>query len=294
MTDIAQHLLDALSLGSLYSLLGLGIALVFGIMRLVNFAHGELVMVGAFAAVTLGDAPWPVVVIVIVCVPVAFALVMERIAFRPVRGAHETTLLVTSFAVSYLLQNVALLAYGATPKSINLSSLLAESFTFAGLTTAKLNVATVLVTAVLLVGLSLFLSRTTLGVQMRASAEDFTMARVLGVRANRVIAAAFAISGLLAGVASYLIVAQNGAVYPSMGLNAILVAFIATVLGGLGSLPGAVVGGMTLAVLSVALDAYLPPELREFRDAFAYAAVIGVLVWRPQGLIVPKTARTRV
>jgi branched-chain amino acid transport system permease protein len=294
MTEIVQHLVDAISLGSLYAVLGLGIALIFGIMRLVNFAHGELVMVGAFAAVTVGDAPWPVVILVVVVVPVAFALLMERIAFRPVRGAHETTLLVTSFAVSYLLQNVALLAYGATPRGIELSNMLSKSLSIGHVTVPRLSVATIAVTASLMGALSLFLRRSGLGIQMRAAAEDFTMARVLGVRANRVIATAFAISGALAGVASYLIVAQSGSVYPTMGVAPLLVAFVATVLGGLGSLWGAVAGGMALGLITVALDAYLPVGLRGYRDAFAYAAVIAVLVWRPQGLVIPRWSRTRV
>lgn len=294
MTTIAQHLIDTLTLGSLYALLGLGIALVFGIMRLVNFAHGELVMVAAFAATVVADVPWPLMIATMLVVPVALALLMERVAFRPVRDAHETTLLVTSFAVSYLLQNVVRLIFGSTPRTINVSTTLNEAFTLGGVVIPKLDIATVGATAVLLVALTLFLSRSRLGVQMRAAAEDFTMARVLGVRSNRVIAMAFALSGLLAGVASYLIVAQSGAVYPTMGLNAILVAFIATVLGGLGSLTGAVLGGMVLALATVLLDAYLPAGARDYTSAFAYAAVILVLVLRPQGLIVPKTARTRV
>jgi branched-chain amino acid transport system permease protein len=219
---------------------------------------------------------------------------MERVAFRPVRGAHETTLLVTSFALSFLLQNLALLIWGATPRGINLSAFLSESLSAGSLTIPKLSVATIAVTAVLLAALTVFLRRTALGVQMRAAAEDFTMARTLGVRANRVIMASFAISGVLAGAAAYLIVAQTGSVYPSMGLSAVLVAFVATVLGGLGSLTGAVVGGMALAFVTVALDAYLPADLRGYRDAFAYAVVIAVLVWRPQGLIVPRSARVRV
>jgi branched-chain amino acid transport system permease protein len=294
MSEILQHLLDALSLGSLYAILGLGIALIFGIMRLVNFAHGELVMVGAYAAVVLGGAPWPVAVLVVVVVPVAIAVLMERIAFRPVRGAHETTLLVTSFALSFLLQNLALLIFGATPRTIDLSAFLSQSLEAASLTIPRLSLATIAVTVALLVALTAFLRRTSLGVHMRAAAEDFTTARTLGVRANRVIATSFAISGALAGAAAYLIVAQTGSVYPAMGLNAVLIAFVATVLGGLGSLTGAVVGGMGLALVTVALDAYLPPALRGYRDAFAYAAVIAVLVWRPQGLIVPRTAKGRV
>jgi branched-chain amino acid transport system permease protein len=294
MTVLLQHVVDALSLGGLYAMLGLGIALIFGIMRLVNFAHGELVMVGAFAAVVVGDAPWLIKVATVVLVPVAFAILMERIAFRPVRGAQETTLLVTSFALSYLLQNVALLIFGATPRGIDLSSALGRSLTVGELVIPRVSLAAIVATVVLLGALSFLLLRTSVGVQMRAAAEDYTMARVLGIHTDRLIATAFAISGLLAGVSTYLIVVQTGSVYPTMGISALLVAFVATVLGGLGSLTGAVVGGLALGFLTVALDAYLPVDLRPYRDAFAYAAVIVLLLWRPQGLIVPRTARTRV
>lgn len=294
MTALFQHLIDIMTLGSLYALLGLGIALVFGIMRLVNFAHGELVMVGGFAAITLESLPSPIVAAGAVGIPILVAVALERVVFRPVRGGHETTLLATSFAVSYLLQNLAYLVYGATPRSINLGGSFSGFFAVHGVIIPKLSVVTIGATVVLLISLSLFLMRTSLGVQMRAAAEDFMMARVMGVRANRVIACAFAISGLLAGVAAYLVVAQSGSVYPTMGLNAILVAFIATVLGGLGSPIGAVVGGYTLGLLVVVLDAYLPADLRGYRDAFAYTIVIAVLVLRPTGIVRPRNIRVRV
>jgi branched-chain amino acid transport system permease protein len=294
MTTIIQHIIDALTLGSIYALLGLGIALVFGIMRLINFAHGELIMVSAYLLVLVGSPPWPVLILLAILVPVIFGLAMERIAFRPVRGASEATLLVTSFAVSFLLQNLALLIFGATPKTHQISTVLGESFTVGGLTVPKLSVVTVVATITLLGGLSLFFARSRLGVQMRAAAEDFQMARILGVRANVVIASAFGISGALAGVAAMLLVAQSGTATPSMGAGIILIAFVGTVLGGMGSLSGAVLGGFLLAAMSVALDAYLPAELRVYRDAFAFGAVILVLLYRPQGLIVPKGLRTRV
>ena len=263
VTDLSSSTsIDAVAQGCLYAMLALGIALIFGIMRLINFAHGELIMIGAFAAVLLRDAAWLVTIVVIVFVPVVFAVAMERIAFRPVRGAPATTLLVTSFALSYLLQNVALLIFGATPRGINLSSTLGQSLSIGDLVIPRVSVAAIVATLVLLGALSFLLLRTSLGVQMRAAAEDYTMARVLGVRTNRLIATAFAISGLLAGVSTYLIVVQNGSVYPTMGISALLVAFVATVLGGLGSLTGAVVGGLVLGLMTVALDAYLPVEAR--------------------------------
>jgi branched-chain amino acid transport system permease protein len=294
MHILIQNAIDAISLGSLYALFALGIALIFGIMGLINFAHGELIMVGAYAVVFLGHPGWPLLIIGTVGIVVVFALGMERVAFRPVRGANPITLLVTSFALSYLLQNLAQLIIGSIPKTTNLSTSLSQYFTIGSITVAKLDVVIVAVTAVLLIALTLFLGKTPLGVQMRAAAENFQMARLLGVRANRVIATAFALSGVLAGVASILLVAQTGVVTPTIGSGPVLVAFIATVLGGMGSLRGAVLGGFVLGVITVALQAYLPLELRYYRDAFAYSAVIVMLLLRPQGLIVAKSVVTRV
>jgi branched-chain amino acid transport system permease protein len=289
-----QNAVDAISLGSLYALFALGIALIFGIMQLVNFAHGELIMVGGYALFFLGHPPWPLLIAGVLAVVIAFALVMERVAFRPVRGANPATLLVTSFAVSFFLQNLAILIFSSRPKSVALSPIFTEFFSVGGLRIAKLNVLIVLVTILLLTGLAAFLKKTPLGVQMRAAAEDFGMARLLGVRANTVIATAFAISGLLAGAAALLLEAQTATLTPTMGLNPVIIAFVATVIGGMASLPGAVLGGFTLGCLTVALQAALPLEFRAYRDAFAFGAVIAILVFRPQGLIVARTARTRV
>ena len=289
-----QNAVDAISLGSLYALFALGIALIFGIMQLVNFAHGELIMVGGYALFFLGHPPWPLLIAGVLAIVIAFALVMERVAFRPVRGANPATLLVTSFAVSFFLQNLAILIFSSRPKAVALSPIFTEFFAVGGLRIAKLNVLIVLVTILLLTGLAAFLKKTPLGVQMRAAAEDFGMARLLGVRANTVIATAFAISGLLAGAAALLLEAQTATLTPTMGLNPVIIAFVATVIGGMASLPGAVLGGFTLGCLTVALQAALPLEFRAYRDAFAFGAVIAILVFRPQGLIVARTARTRV
>jgi branched-chain amino acid transport system permease protein len=291
---LIQNAIDAISFGSLYALFALGIALIFGIMGLINFAHGELIMVGGYALVFLGHPSWPLLVIGTIAIVVVFALATERIAFRPVRGADPITLLVTSFAVSYLLQSLAQLIVGSIPKTTNLSTSLSQSFTIGEINIPKLDVVIVVVTLSMLILLGVFLRRTRIGIQMRAAAEDFRMARVLGVRANRVIATAFALSGALAGVAAILLVAQTGVVTPTMGSSPVLVAFIATVLGGMGSLRGAVLGGFVLGAITVALQAYLPLELRYYRDAFAYTAVIVMLLLRPQGLIVARNVVSRV
>jgi branched-chain amino acid transport system permease protein len=289
-----QHVIDAITYGSQFALYALGIALIFGIMGLINFAHGELIMVGAFTIVLIGHPSWPVVVIATLAIAIVFALGMERIAFRPLRGASPATLLIASFAVSYGLQNLAILIEGSAPKGTSVSTWLSESFQIGSVSIPKLDPVTVGVTIALLVALGLFLQRTRMGVQMRAAAEDFRMARILGVRANTVIATAFGISGLLAGIGAYLLVAQTGEVSYDMGSNPVLYAFVATVLGGMGSLRGAVLGGYVFGAIFVALQAYLPLELRSYRDAFAFSAVIVMLLVRPQGLIVARSVVSRV
>lgn len=294
MQSVVQNLVDAITFGSLYALFALGVALVFGIMRLVNFAHGSLIMIGAFALVLLSGMWLPLRLIVVVATVVLAALLMERAAFRPVRDASPATMLITSFGVSYLLQSLATLILGTLPRSTNLLGGLTKSVTVAGISVQWLDITTIVTTAVLLGALSVFLARTPLGVQLRAAAEDFRMARVLGVRANSVIATAFAISGLLAAVASILLVTQGGVVDNTIGADPVLVAFISTVLGGMGSLRGAVLGGLVLGLITVLLQAYLPLELRYYRDAFAYTAVIAVLLLRPQGLFAAASVRTRV
>jgi branched-chain amino acid transport system permease protein len=291
---LVQNLIDGVALGALYALFGLGIALIFGIMQLINFAHGELVMVAGYCLVVVGgDPPWPVLVLATVAV-VVFALAMERSAFRPVRGATAPTLLITSFAVSFLLQNIAVASFGALPRGVNISNSMLRPIELGSIVIPRLDVLIVGVTAGLLVALALFLSKTTVGVQMRAAAENFRMARILGVRANVVIAVAFAISGVLAASSAILLVLQTGSVSPTLGVQPVLVAFIATVLGGMGSLRGAVLGGILLGLVTILLQAYLPLELRYYRDAFAYGAVIAVLLLRPQGLIVSRSVVTRV
>lgn len=294
MTSVLQNVIDAVSQGSLYALFALGIALIFGIMRLINFAHGELIMCGAYALTVVSGPPLVVRILATMGVVIAVALAMERVAFRPVRGANPATLLVTSFAVSYLLQNLAILTFGSVPRSTTVSSALNESITIGSLQVPKLQLVTIATTVVLLVALGAFLNRTSTGAEMRAAAEDFRMARLLGVRANVVIATAFGISGLLAGVAAVLLVAQTGTVTAGMGLTPVLFAFIATILGGMGSLKGAVIGGFVLGALGVALQATLPLEARPYRDAFLFAAVLAIMVARPQGLVVDRSVVTRV
>jgi branched-chain amino acid transport system permease protein len=294
MGEIFQYLIDALALGSLYALFALGLALVFGVMDLVNFAHGELIMIGAYVAVLTAGLPWPVMIATTIVAVAIAGVLMERFAFRPLRGADAGTLLIASFAVSILVQNVALTTAGGLPRAAVLPEFLAGTSSLAGLSFRTIDAITVMVTALLLGTLAWMLRSTRIGLEMRAAAEDFGMAGSLGVRSNRVIATAFALSGLMAGVAAVILLAQTGTVRPDIGLAPVLFAFIATVIGGLRSLLGAVLGGYLLGVVTVILELALPLSLRSYRDAAAFAVVVIVLLFRPDGLIPGRAAATRV
>jgi branched-chain amino acid transport system permease protein len=291
---VLQNAIDAISLGAVYALAALGIGLIFSIMRLINFAHGELIMVGGFVLYGLAGQPFLVMGLAAILVVAILALGMERIAFRPLRKASPATLLIASFAVSYLLQHVVLMIFGARPMGVDFLAQFGDSVELGALRVPKLQLAAIIVTVVFLVGLALFFRRSRIGVEMRAAAEDFTMARLLGVRANRVIAVAFVISGVLASMVSLYLVAQTGSVSYKMGVNMVLIAFVASVIGGMGSLTGAALGGFLVGIVSVSLQAYLPVELRPYRDAFVFLAFIAFLLWRPQGLMTRRADMERV
>lgn len=304
MSNILQILVDAISLGSLYALVALAIGLVFGVMRLINFAQADYITIGAFALVVptasvsppllIGAWPTALMILGVIGVVTILALVTERIAFRPMRDSNPATLLISSFAVSYFLQNLVVLVHTGRPKSVGIGNGLSTAIDIAGIRVPGNQLLTMGVAAMLLVGLTFFLKRTSLGIQMRAAAENFQMARLMGVKADRVIAIAFILSGVMGGVVSLLLVIQTGTLDVRMGLMPVVFAFFATVIGGMGSLPGAALGGFIVGFISVMLQAFLPPDLRPFRDAGVFLLVILILLARPQGLIVNQAAKERV
>jgi branched-chain amino acid transport system permease protein len=289
-----QIAVDALSVGGLYALTALGIGLIFGVMRLINFAHGELIMATGYTLLALFGQPLPVMLGGGLLAAIVLALATERAAFRPLRAADPATLLISSFAVSFFLQKLLILVVGSRPKGIDFMPELSRQVDFFGARLQALQLVTIVVSILLLGGFTWFLRATPLGLEMRAAAEDFRMARVLGVRANRVIAAAFALSGILAAAVSFLVVAQTGIVQPRMGLQLVIIAFVGTVIGGLGSLAGAALGGFLVGVITILLQAMLPPDLRVFREAFVFVAVTVVILLRPQGLIPARGLRERI
>jgi branched-chain amino acid transport system permease protein len=315
-----QQVINALSVGSLYALMAVGLAMVFGILRLINFAHGDLMMIAAYLAVfSLGaNLPLPVAVLVMVAGTVVVGLLMERVAYRPVRGAPDVTVLLTSFAVGQVLQNGTLLVtrLAGQPTQIAFASpealsgvLTSRDFAFLGdLTISRINVVSFVAGIVLLGLLTIFVTRTTLGLSMRAAAEDLSAARLVGIKVNRVVAAAFAIGSALAAVAGLLYATQRGQIDPYLGFTPVLKAFIAAVIGGFGSIPGAVLGGYVLGFLEVLVTALagigdiLPPDsvspevrsllqtvlpgsLASWGDAIVFVVLILVLLVRPQGIL---------
>jgi len=290
MEFAAQQIMNALSFGAEYALLALGLAIVFSIMGLVNFAHGEIIAVGGYTMVAMAALALnnPLIVVgAAILAAMASAVTLERVAFRPVRYADPTTGLLTAFGVSIVLQNLFLLLVSPRPIAVTSLYFLEWPINFAGLRISSLQLFETLTTITVIVVMVLFLKRTILGLAMRAAALDFEMVRLSGIKANRVFATAFMISGLLAGIACVFIMARRGSVDPHLGFDPVLKAFVACVVGGFGSLPGAVLGGFILGGIEVAMLVLLPQSLGGMTDAFVFGIIAMLLIWRPDGILTP-------
>ncbi len=288
MNEFIQQMVNGLSLGSTYALLALGLAIVFTIFGLVNFAYGELIAIGAYTMLACSNLglPWIVQALAGILAAALASILMELIAFRPVRHADGTTMLITSFGVAIAIQAVLTIVVSARARTVPQPSWTVATVSVGGITLPAYQVVTVLVTAIALLAMVLILKRTNFGLAMRGAAENFQTARLLGVRAHRMVSSAFLISGVLAGIGAVLILARTGgAVEPTMGLAPVLKAFVAIVIGGIGSLSGAVVGGLVLGVAEVMLRAYLPGQVTGLTDGILFALVVIVIVARPEGVM---------
>lgn len=283
-----EFIINTISLGSLYALIALGLVFVYGILKLVNFAYGEYVMVGGYALFVLGairGVPWWVTLVVAVATAALTSYLTELVAFRPVRTKSLSAMLVTSFAISVLLQNLALIIVSPRAQAVQLPAFMNGTVALFGAVTPTRNLLIIGTAIVLLTGLSLLMKYTVLGIAMRAAAEKFTTTRLMGVPANLMISVAFLISGLLAGVVSIFWIGRSASVDPGSGAAPLLIAFIATVVGGMYSLVGAVIGGFVYGLLFNLLSIALPASLINYRDAFMFLIVILFLLFRPQGLV---------
>lgn len=292
MTQLVQNLVDGLGQGSIYALLALGLTLIFGVMHLVNFAHGELITVSSYAAYALASrgAGWGVLALAIIVTSILTAIAIELLAFRWVRGAGEFTMLLTSFGVHFVVAALFVMYVSPRPLSIAKPGWIFDTVRIGGVALEVVDLATIAVTVVTLGGTSWLLRRTIFGIALRAAAEDFDAARIMGVRSNRVIRGAFALSGLLAGVAAVFWLMRTGTASPTAGLTPLLFGVIAAIVGGLGSLTGAVLGGLALGLTQVLLRSWLPADLSGLTEGLIFVLIALLFIVRPQGLVTVRRA----
>jgi branched-chain amino acid transport system permease protein len=281
-----QTLADAIGLGGIYALMAVGIGLVFGVLRLVNFAYGQLVMAGAYSLAFAFERGWPVWIGVLLCfgVVLLLSITMEWVVFRPLRAHSPAVMLVATFAIAFLLQSIALLWFGSLGKIAASLAELNQPITISGVDIRKISIVTTAVAAVGLLLLVLLLARTRVGLHMRAAALDFRTARLLGVRANRVISSAVLISGLLAATVAVMMTVQTPLVTPDFALRDTILVLAGVVLGGMNRLVSATLGGFAIGFASGFLGGALPTDQSQYLPSFLFAAVILVLLIRPGGL----------
>ncbi len=282
-----EFIINVLSMGSLYALIALGLVIVYGICKLINFAYGEYITAAAYLIVFCGAAglPWIISFGIAIIGGALIGFLSELIAYRPFRGRSLDALLVTSFAISIILQRLFQVGISPRPKAVNLPSFMSATISLFGISTPLRNIIVIITTVILLLILLYIMQKTPLGIAMRAASENFTTARLMGVNANLVISTAFIISGFLAGVVCLFWVARTGSVEPTLGATPLLIGFIAVVVGGMNSLPGAVLGGYLYALVANVLSLALPTSLLSYRDAIMFVIVICFLVLKPEGLI---------
>ncbi|HET7855615.1 MAG TPA: branched-chain amino acid ABC transporter permease [Gaiellaceae bacterium] len=283
----AQTVVEALGLGSVYALMAVGIGLVFGVLRLVNFAYGQLVMVGAYTLAF--TAAWPVAASIVACyaVVVALSFAMDRVVFRPLRGESPAVMLVTTFAIAFVLQAIALLVDIRDDTIGEIASSIAsfnQAITVAGVDVRKITIAAMVIAVVVLALLALLLTRTTIGLHMRAAANDFGTARLLGVNADRVIGFAVLLSGLLAATVAVILTVQNPFVGPDFALRETIVVLVGVVVGGIDRLWTATLGGFAIGFATGLINGVLPTDKTVYLPSAVFALVILVLLLRPSGL----------
>ena len=294
MTLFLSYLVNGISLGSVYAIIALGYTMVYGIAKMLNFAHGDVIMVGAYISFCVTQymgLPAIVSVVAAMAVCTLLGIVIERLAYKPLRQATSLAVLITAIGVSYFLQNMALLIWGSNPKSfasvVNFGSLRL----FGGrLVITSEALTTVLANIVIMIALTLFTGKTKIGKAMRAVSEDKGAAELMGINVNATISMTFAIGSALAAVAGVLLCSSYPTLMPTTGSMPGIKAFTAAVFGGIGSIPGAMIGGILLGIIEILGKAYVSTELG---DAFVFAVLIVVLLVKPSGLL-GKTVHEKV
>jgi len=284
---IAQQIVNGFILGSMYALVAIGFSMIYGIIRLINFAHGDVVMIGAF--LTLGllqiiGAPFPLVAAVVLIAGALVGILIEKGAFRPMRGAPQVTGFIASLAVSIMLQNLGVLILTAQPRNFTFPEYLQKVLHIGHVSFRVVDLVIMLSALGLMCALLLLVNKTKLGMAMRATAENIDVARLMGININRTIMATFAVGSALAGIAGLMWGGKFGQIDPLLGFVPGLKSFVAAVIGGVGSIPGAIVGGYILGVSEVLFVGLLPPIYSAYRDAFVFSTLIVILLILPNGI----------
>ena len=294
MIQFLSYLCNGISLGSVYAIIALGYTMVYGIAKMLNFAHGDVIMIGAyiaFCAMQYWGFPPVVSIIAAMLVCTALGVIIERLAYKPLRTATSLAVLITAIGMSYLLQNVALLVWGANPKGFpSVVGLGSISLLDGRMIITSETIVTITACVIIMIALTLFTSKTKMGKAMRVVSEDKGAAELMGINVNATISLTFAIGSALAAVAGVLLCSTYPTLHPTTGAMPGIKAFTAAVFGGIGSIPGAMLGGILLGVIEILGKAYVSMELG---DAFVFAVLIVVLLVKPTGLL-GKTVHEKV
>jgi branched-chain amino acid transport system permease protein len=286
-TNFFQQLINGISVGSLYALVAIGYTMVYGILRLINFAHGDLLMFAAYAAIygiAIFSLPWYLSFPLAIVITGVMGIVLDRVAYRPLRDAPRISLLISAIGASFLLENLAIVIIGGVPKGFPRPEMFSKVIEIWGLRVQVLTIYTPVITLVLLMGLLYIVYRTKVGKAMRAASKDFETTRLMGINLDRIIAITFLLGSSLAAAGGIMWAMKYPQVNPFMGVFPGLKAFIAAVLGGIGNILGAVIGGFLLGLGEILIVA-LVPGMAQYKDAFAFIVLILVLLFRPTGIM---------
>ena len=286
-----SNLINGISLGSVYAIIALGYTMVYGIAKMLNFAHGDVIMIGAymsFCATTYLHLPVPVAILIAMCVCTVLGIVIEGLAYKPLRCATSLAVLITAIGVSYFLQNIALIIWGSAPKTFS-SVVPFQSLSLfgGGLIITAESIVTVLANIIIMIGLAIFTKKSKMGKAMRAVSEDKDAAELMGINVNVTISVTFAIGSALAAIAGVLLCSAYPVLMPTTGSMPGIKAFTAAVFGGIGSIPGAMLGGILLGIIEIFSKSYISTQLS---DAIVFGVLIVVLLVKPTGLLGKKIA----
>lgn len=287
LTTFLQQCLTGISLGGAYALIAIGYTLVYGILRLINFAHGDIfMMAGYFMIFAMASFPWFIAIPIVLLITVILGVFIERVAYRPLRSAPRMSVMISAIGVSYLLQNLATYLFTALPKGYPEIPFLKRIYQIGGLSASFVTFLTPVLTLAIVYGLIILINKTKIGMAMRAVSKDYDTASLMGIKINRIITFTFAIGSLLAAIGSILYFTDRMTVFPFSGSLPGLKCFVAAVFGGIGSIPGAVIGGFILGLGETALVAM---GYSTFSDAFTFVLLIIILLIKPTGLFGEKT-----